>query len=190
MELLLSNHSVDAAWSRGILLVGGARTLESLDKITACVMDKTGTLTEGVLHVDSCHFECGMQSRLVFSLLFHAEKEIAHSHPAGQAIFQFALQQLHSDRESIIFAQVQDYRYVPGQGVMCKVRMADMRCYSVMVGSRRFLTQLDVSLTSPSLHNSSTGLNEVLFSVDGKLAGLLFLQVTITVTSLLVMDCN
>jgi Cu+-exporting ATPase len=40
---------IDAAWSRGILLVGGARTIEDVSQLTHLVMDKTGTLTEGRL---------------------------------------------------------------------------------------------------------------------------------------------
>lgn len=179
MHSCLSNHLVDAAWSRGILLVGGARTLESLDKITACVMDKTGTLTEGVLHVDSCQFENGVDSNLCYLLLFHAEKAIAQSHPAGKAIFQFALQQLHlrDGEKKIVFLEVEEYRYVPGQGVSCKVYMADTRHHSIFVGSRSFLTQKNVALGSHWLSEGSSDLNEVLFSIDGKLAGLLFLQV-------------
>lgn len=142
-------------------------------------MDKTGTLTEGVLQVDSCQFEDGADANLCYLLLTHVEKEIAHSHPAGKAIFQFALEQLHSsDGETkLVLSEVEDYRYVPGQGVSCDVRMADMRCHSILVGSRTFLAQSDVSLASPVISEVSPDLNEVLFSIDGKLAGSLFLQV-------------
>lgn len=161
-----------------MLLVGGARTLESLDKITACVMDKTGTLTEGVLHVESCQFERGVDTRLCYLSLFHAEKEIAQSHPAGKAIFQFSLQHLQvSSLEKGLFSEIRDYQYIPGRGVSCTVCMADGRCHSVVVGSRSFLTHLDTALTSSLLCEESSGLNEVLFSIDGKLAGVLLLQV-------------
>lgn len=178
MTLYLSNYLVDAAWSRGVLLAGGARTLENLDQCASLVMDKTGTLTEGVLHVDSCQFVRGVDPRLCYLLLLHAEKEIAQSHPAGKAIFQFALQQLQvSSGEKLMFSKVEDYRYVPGQGVSCKVFMPDGRRHFVVVGSRSFLTQSDASRTLPLLREDSPGLNEVQFSIDGKLAGSLFLEV-------------
>ncbi|KAF2034806.1 hypothetical protein EK21DRAFT_55193 [Setomelanomma holmii] len=50
---------VDAAYSKGILLRGGIRTMDALHKTTHIVMDKTGTLTEGNLNVTNYHFEEG-----------------------------------------------------------------------------------------------------------------------------------
>lgn len=174
----MSNHFTDAAWTRGILLVGGAKTLESLDKISACVMDKTGTLTEGRLRVDSCHFEDGVDATLCYQLLFLAEREIAQSHPAGKAVFQFALQQLKlADAKVGVLSEVEDYRYIPGQGVSCVVRTPDAICHSISIGSRSFLTQLDILLNTSLISEDMSEINEVLFALNGKFAGLLSLHV-------------
>ncbi|KAF2435928.1 heavy metal translocatin [Tothia fuscella] len=172
-----SMAGLDAAWAHGILLVGGARILESLDRISTCVMDKTGTLTEGLLRVDSCHFEDDVDAILCYQLLFLAEKEIAQSNPAGKAVFQFALQQLKlADAKVGAVAEVEDYCYVPGQGVSCVVRTPDATCHSVFVGSRSFLTRSDILLNTFSHSESMSEINEVLFAMNGRFAGRLFLH--------------
>jgi cation transport ATPase len=178
LTFLCLTISTDAAWTRGILLVGGARTLESLDKISTCVMDKTGTLTEGRLRVDSCHFEDGVDATLCYQLLFLVEREIAQSHPAGKAIFQFALQQLElADAKVGVLSEVKNYRYIPGQGVSCVVRTPNAMSHSIFIGSRSFLTQSDILLNTPLSSESMPEINEVLLALNGRFAGILSLHV-------------
>jgi cation transport ATPase len=141
-------------------------------------MDKTGTLTEGRLHVDTCHFEDGIDATLCYRLLFLAEREIAQSHPAGKAVFQFALQQLKLVDVSVgDYSEVENYRYTPGQGVSCVVRAPGAACHSVLVGSRSFLMQSDILLAKPLGSEDISGLNEVFFALNGRFAGLLSLHV-------------
>lgn len=174
----LCNTVIDAAWTRGILLVGGARTLERLDTVTACVMDKTGTLTEGILHVDNCQFEDGVDRQLCYHLLFLAEKEIAQSHPAGKAVFQFALRNLQlAEDSSKAFLEIENYSYTPGRGASCTVRTTEGHHHSILVGSKDFLAQSEILLASPLVPEGSTECNKVLFALNGKFGGYLSLQV-------------
>lgn len=98
--------------------------MESLQKATHVVMDKTGTLTEGRLSVISCHFDesLKMSKQLCYRLLAAAEVEEARVHPVAKAVFKWALSSSQQDEKTVkpdTLAKVRNIVQAPGKGVQC-----------------------------------------------------------------------
>jgi Cu+-exporting ATPase len=170
---------IDAAWAQGALLMGGERTLKDLSSITHVVMDKTGTLTRGQLQVTACHLKPGIDQAFSYHLLYLAERGVAQSHPAGKAVFQWALQQLESSEKTLLSnSVVTNLRNTPGKGVSCVISHTEGTCHTVHVGTMDFLREADVHGVE-SLKHAHESPNSVMvyFAFDEKYAGYLMLQV-------------
>jgi Cu+-exporting ATPase len=169
---------IDAAWAQGVLLMGGEQTLRSLSSITHVVMDKTGTLTEGRLRVIACDLRPGIDQAMCNRLLYLAERDSAQSHPAGKAVFQWALQQLESaEKSKLSNANVTDCQNIPGKGVSCVISYPGGRSYSVHIGSLSFLQESDVPFENSEQFYETANSVLVHFAFNGKYAGHLLLQV-------------
>lgn len=174
---------IDAAWSKGVLLLNGARTIDNLSKITHIVMDKTGTLTEGRLEVTGVEFTSQFVSRnnLCYRLLCAAEREEAQSHPVAKAVFQWALTQLDTeDKRLQSKASIRNLKTLPGRGVSCEVESTHSTWYQVHIGNSDFLLENDISMplaTGPQATNLSG--TTVYFAINNIFAGKFELQDTI-----------
>ena len=91
------------------ILVKGSNYLETLSKVKTVVMDKTGTLTEGVFQVTAVHL-AGEYPILEFA----AHAECASSHPISKSLQGAWDGELDRSR-------VTDIREIGGSGVVCKV---------------------------------------------------------------------
>jgi Cu+-exporting ATPase len=170
---------IDAAWAQGALLMGGEKTLKKLSSITHIVMDKTGTLTEGRLKVTACDLKSGIDPVLCNRLLYLAEREVAQFHPAGKAVFQWALKQLQSaEKSKLSDFRVTDCHNNLGKGVSCVVWHTDGRRHSVHIGSLNFLLESDVVCPEGKHFHESTNSMLVHFAFNGEYAGYLILQVS------------
>jgi Cu+-exporting ATPase len=160
--------------------MGGERTLRNLASTTHVVMDKTGTLTEGRLSVAATFLEPGIDSSVCSGLLYLTEKEAAQAHPAGKAVFQWALSHLNDGQKRVWnTAQVTDRHTTAGKGVSCVVNTSEGRKYSAHVGSARFLLQADIQTPQQNQDYESSNSSLVYFAIDGQHAGHLLLQDTI-----------
>ena len=70
------------------ILIGGPEVLESTRRVTVAVLDKTGTLTEGVMTVADVHPSPGHDAHRVLALAGAAEA--GSEHPIGRAIAEAA----------------------------------------------------------------------------------------------------
>ena len=118
---------IAAAARQGVLIKGGAY-LELPGQLRAMALDKTGTLTQGQLHVVDLVPLNGHSSE---ELLERAASLEAHSeHPLGKAISAYARQQ------NVVVKPVQDYQVVPGKGATA---LYEGKQY--WLGSRRYLEE-------------------------------------------------
>lgn len=172
---------IDAAWSKGVLLLNGGRTIDNLSKLTHVVMDKTGTLTEGRLEVTAVNFTPQFVSRqnLCYRLLCAAEREEAQSHPVGKAVFQWALNQLDKEDKRLQGkAATRNLSNVPGKGISCEIEGPHGVWYQVHVGNSDFLLENNISTSLLTNSQSKTTLSGTIayFAINHTLAGILELQ--------------
>ena len=146
------------------VLVKNAEALERLEKVTTLVIDKTGTLTEGkpklidVLPGEG--FDAKEFLRLAASLEQNSE------HPLAAAIVQGAKE------KGIDFASVQDFRSVPGGGVIGSVAAR-----AVMIDKADFLRGEKIADLKPletlAVKLQEEGKTAMFVAIDGKAAGIL-----------------
>ncbi len=141
------------------ILIKDAATLEGASKITAVVLDKTGTLTEGKPRVTDVAVAEGVSENEALRLLAAAEKN--SSHPLAVAVLEEAKR-----RNLPIPEHVEEFQNVAGHGLKATV---EGKC--LLVGNARFLTEEKVSLTPIQAHIDrllSAGRTVILLAVEGK----------------------
>jgi Cu2+-exporting ATPase len=141
------------------ILIKDAATLEGASKITAVVLDKTGTLTEGKPRVTDVAVAEGGAENEALRLLAAGEKN--SSHPLAVAILDEAKR-----RNLTLPESVEDFQNVAGHGLKATVEGKRL-----LVGNARFLTDEKVALTPIQAHVDrllSAGRTVILLAVDGK----------------------
>jgi P-type Cu+ transporter len=100
------------------VLIKKAEALETLEKVNAIVVDKTGTLTEGkpsVTNVESTQIRTGSGSDRIFSsddiLMLAASLETHSEHPLASAIRTAA------EEKGLELSKVSDFESVTGKGI-------------------------------------------------------------------------
>jgi Cu+-exporting ATPase len=150
----------------GILIRGG-EALEIAHRVTAVVMDKTGTLTVGRPVVEAIVAAPGWSDRDVLDIAASLER---HSeHPLGAAIVARARQ------DELGFLSVTDFVAQPGAGVSGIVHDPGGRARSVVVGDRRMLAERDIDASRLSVaadEAARAGRTTAFVAVDGVLVGL------------------
>jgi Cu2+-exporting ATPase len=91
------------------VLIKDAEALELMEKVTALVVDKTGTLTEGKPRVQRVIAAAGSDERALLRIAASLEK--SSEHPLAQAILA------HASQEGVAPAPVGDFAAVTGKGV-------------------------------------------------------------------------
>ncbi|MBC7451600.1 MAG: copper-translocating P-type ATPase [Cytophagales bacterium] len=91
------------------ILIKDAESLQQAHKITAVVLDKTGTITDGKPSVVSCIWKEGFQTAESSAILYALES--ASAHPLATAIAEYLKESPVSD---IPYTQ---YENIPGKGV-------------------------------------------------------------------------
>jgi Cu+-exporting ATPase len=151
-----------AAVGRGAelgILVKSAQALESAGRIRAVVLDKTGTLTTGVMTVRDIVAGAGEDEKE--ALLLTGAVEDASEHPIGQAIARLGAERFGS------LPSATGFTALPGAGVQGSV---DGRV--VTVGSPRLFAELSLEVP-PSLRRAAdtaaeAGRTAVLVGWDGQ----------------------
>lgn len=98
--------------SKAGVLVKGSNYLEAISKVEYVVMDKTGTLTEGVFHVEKIIAEPGFEEEQV--LKYAAMAESYSSHPISHSLIEAYAREVDKER-------IRNVEEVAGKGVVAQV---------------------------------------------------------------------
>ena len=156
------------------ILVKNAEAIETAEKVTHLITDKTGTLTAGKPEVVSC---VGTDAMDKHDLLKIAASLESHSeHPLARAIVEAA------KKEKIELHDVADFQSTTGGGVSGKLAAASPSVGGlggkiVLIGKEKFLTESNITI-SEELKREAHRLQEkaettVWLAVDGKAVGIL-----------------
>ena len=152
----------------GILIRDGA-ALEHAQRITAVVLDKTGTITRGQPAVTLVRPTGGIGEHELMSLVAAAER--GSEHPLAEAIVR------HADGIGIKALTATAFEAAPGHGVRATVDGA-----TVLVGTESHLAAAGVDVSALSLLASeiaSRGASPVFAAREGVLIGLIGLSDTV-----------
>jgi P-type Cu+ transporter len=114
------------------VLIKNAEALQALEKVDTLVVDKTGTLTEGRPRVTKIVPSAGMTEDEILRLA--ASLERGSEHPLAAAIL------LAAKERKIALSDVQDFRALPGQGVI-----GTYENKPVAIGNAAILASLGIS---------------------------------------------
>ncbi len=118
------------AGSRNGILIKGSSFLDRLATIQDVVMDKTGTLTEGVFKVQSASFTEGADAAEIVKMVNILESK--STHPVATAIHQYAGETDHS-----IFPE--EVEEIAGYGMKAKINGKDL-----LVGNFRLMDKFEI----------------------------------------------
>lgn len=159
--------------ARKNILIKDALTLESASKITAIVMDKTGTLTEGKPVVtDVAAFNDFTEQQV---LGYTASLESKSNHPIAKAILQEA------EQKNISLKDIENFESIAGYGLKARIENK-----VVLVGKEQLLKNesVDSSLAQEMIQKyASEGKTLSIIAIDGKIAGVVAVADTIKSTS-------
>lgn len=144
--------------SKAGVLVKGSNYLEAMAKTEYVVMDKTGTLTEGVFYVEEISAAEGFTKEELLELA--AKAEAYSSHP-------IALSLRKEYGKNIEESQINDVKEYAGEGIVAEVCGRQVAC-----GNQRLMKRItSYEGEFPSL----SGGTQVYIAVDGKYAGCIML---------------
>jgi Cu+-exporting ATPase len=156
------------------VLVKNAEAIETAEKVTHLITDKTGTLTAGKPEVVSRFGTDAMDKRDVLKIA--ASLESHSEHPLAWAIVEAA------KKEKIELHDVADFQSTTGGGVSGKLAAASpsvgrLGGKIVLIGKEKFLTESNVTIPD-ELKKEAHRLQEnaettVWLAVDGKAVGIL-----------------
>jgi Cu2+-exporting ATPase len=144
------------------ILIKDAATLEQVSKISAVVMDKTGTLTEGKPVVTKIFVAKGFTDNEV--LIFDAAVEKMSGHPLSKAILNEV-----EKRQLSISNDVKSFKAISGHGIEAIVDDKQ-----IIVGNLKLIKdrKIDISPLESSIQNLlEEGNTIMLLAVDNKIAG-------------------
>lgn len=156
---LATTVAVGRAARHGVLVRGG-QPLEVLPAVTKVFVDKTGTLTRGLMHVERIEPAEGMDAREL--LVWAATLEQGTTHPVARAIVASARSR------GLRLGEVESCRTAAGMGAS-GVASVDGVKRTVAVGTRAFVSGCAGSDAPP-------GTTEVAAALDGVYAGTVYLR--------------
>ena len=152
---------------RGILFKS-AESLEACGKCDIVVLDKTGTVTRGVMQVTDVIAK-GTDEDTLLSLAFSLEK--MSEHPLGRAITEYG------QSKNARSVEVEDFKAISGKGVSAKYQGRIL-----MGGNAKFIAQgctIDEKTVAVLERLADEGKTPMLFSLGGELLGILAVADTV-----------
>lgn len=119
------------AGSRNGILIKGSNFLDILANIQNVVMDKTGTMTEGVFKVQEVHFNEEFNQDKILKLVNALESQ--STHPVATAIHEFAGEVDHS-------IKLENVEEIAGHGLK-----ADINGKELLVGNLKLMKKFNIS---------------------------------------------
>ncbi len=145
------------------VLIKNAEVLETMEKVTVLVVDKTGTLTEGKPKLLSYFSLPGVDEREMLGLIAIVEK--ASEHPLAAAIVEGA-----KERGADLTLSTENFESFTGMGIRGRVGSND-----VAVGNQKLLEKLGVDpnpLLGRADSESQNGRTVMLVAINNKPAGI------------------
>lgn len=145
------------------VLIRNAEALETLEKMTTLIVDKTGTLTLGKPKLALVKTIKGFEENEALALVASLEK--SSEHPLAEAIIRGAIER------DIQIETVSDFKSFTGMGVKGEVLSR-----SVLVGNRKLLEKFGVDtseLSQMAKELQSSGHGVMLAAIDGKPAAVI-----------------
>ena len=139
------------AASRNGILFKGATYLDQITKINTLVMDKTGTVTQGVFNIKDIYTEIGVDKKEMMEILIALESN--STHPIAKAIMSYT--------ETKKYAL--DVKEIAGKGLIGFIDGKE-----VAAGNKRLMDQLNITVNAP-LNDIVESM--VLVSVNSKFVG-------------------
>ncbi len=121
---------IGAASKKGILIKGG-NYLEALNKLEIIVLDKTGTITQGVFKVTEVHAKDGFEETLLKTAAY---AEYYSNHPIGKSIQAYS--QVEVDE-----SKIKEYQEIAGKGIAVKINGQNVLC-----GNEKLMTQNEIAI--------------------------------------------
>ncbi len=115
------------------ILIKNAEALETMAKVDTVVVDKTGTLTEGKIHLNQIIASQPGQEN--FLLQISASLEALSEHPLSSAIVSKAKE------KNLKLLQVDDFESIPGKGVVGKIEGSE-----IVIGNKKLMQDLRISI--------------------------------------------
>ncbi|WP_324643575.1 heavy metal translocating P-type ATPase [Pseudarthrobacter sp. LT1] len=169
------------------ILIKGPQVLEDTRTVDTILLDKTGTVTTGVLAVDATAAFAGFQDQDVLRLA--GAVEAASEHPVARAIAAAAAAapSTGATDDAGTLPSVQGFSSAPGGGVSGTVEGR-----AVMAGRRGWLEQngivLDAGQRATLGSAEAGGATAICVAVDGKAAGIISLRDTVKAGSAAAVD--
>ncbi len=148
--------------ARHNILIKDAATLENLSRITAIVLDKTGTLTEGKPALTDVVPTGDLDETALLRLLASAER--GSEHPLAEAIVGGARER------GLALAEASDFAGLAGQGIR-----ATVAGHALLAGNAALLRERGIATTVLDVRSdalATAGKTPMYVALDGRLAGL------------------
>ncbi len=145
------------------VLIKDAQALETFEKITTIVVDKTGTLTEGKPKLVDVRSIDGIDEHRMLSLIAAAEK--SSEHPLASAIVKGSIER------GVDSFEVDEFESVTGKGIKATVDGVE-----IGIGSPKMMLAMDIDpspLKEAADEARSQGQTAMLIGMDGHLAGMI-----------------
>lgn len=148
------------------ILIKGPEALESTRSVDTIVLDKTGTVTTGLLDVVAAHSVDSVDETEMVRLAGSAES--GSEHPVAKAIVRYA------ESRGLVLSAPEDFRNQPGLGVDACVDGRRLR-----VGRPGLVHALPAELAEAHESATKQGRSSILVLIDDQPAGLLELADTV-----------
>ena len=148
------------------ILIKDAQTLETMEKVTTLVVDKTGTLTKGEPTLTSIVLDDGYEEKSLLQVA--ASLEQVSEHPLSEAVVKKAKEM------DIALLSVQQFQAITGKGVRGEVAGQNIR-----IGSEKFLEENGIK--SPIMIEKANALRQegktvIFVAIEDKVAAILGLE--------------
>lgn len=157
---------VGKAAEAGVLIRNG-EALQTASKITAMVLDKTGTVTEGAPKVTDIHLVNSQDEQLVLQLA--ASLEAGSEHPLAQAIVESAAQR------GLKTVKVDAFLAIAGHGVQGTVGQNGQE-HRLLFGNQRLMGKMHIAIADDievAQTMATQGKTPMYFAMDDKLAAII-----------------
>ena len=145
------------------ILIKGEEALETTNKITTVVLDKTGTITEGKPQVTDILTCNGVEEQTLLQLTAAAEK--GSEHPLGQAIVLAAQQQ------QLPMLDLAHFEAITGRGIKATIGEKELLTGNIKLMSDHGIDILPLEQAAQQL--AQQGKTPMYIALDGKLAGII-----------------
>ena len=167
LSVPLAFFSGIGAGSKKSILFKGGLALETLNRVNAVVMDKTGTITKGNFEVQKCIALEGYTDVQILSMA--ASCELDSTHPIGYSIVTKAKQHF------LDLERPESVEEISGKGIRAKMKAGEVLC-----GNSELLEMYHVDMKEQEQTTYGT---EVFVALNGNLVGNLVIADTVKAES-------